>query len=184
MDGTPALPAVEPGPQRIGVDALPRHYPYLRRLARQTLTSPVEAIDPDDLVQDVMVKVLRRWPLLRFADERALAGYLQRAVINRARDAQRLAPRRVEGLELDLFHSPGPSPLDGVVAGEWRRRCAAALRQLRAGDRRVVLSRVVASLSFSAVAARTGHPSADAARKATTRALTRLRRQLSRASQG
>lgn len=182
MDGTQAFPAAEPGPEPVGVESLPRHYPFLRRLARQTLTSPVEAIDPDDVVQDVMVKVVRRWPLLRFADERALAGYLQRAVINRARDAQRLASRRVEGLELDTFHSPGPSPLDRVVAGEWRRRCAAALLQMRAGDRRVVLGRVVSSLSFGAVAARTGHPSADAARKATSRALARLRRQLSRAS--
>ena len=34
------------------------------------------------------------------------------------------------------------------------------------------------SLSFGDLAARTGHPSADAARKATARALGRLRRQL------
>jgi hypothetical protein len=36
----------------------------------------------------------------------------------------------------------------------------------------------MASLSFGDLAARTGHPSADAARKATVRALGRLRRKL------
>jgi DNA-directed RNA polymerase specialized sigma24 family protein len=118
--------------------------------------------------------VVRRWPLLRFADERALAGYLQRAVINRARDAQRQAPRWVD-VELDGMHSPRPSALDAMMAVECRSRCASALRQLRASDRRVVVGRVVQSLSYQDLARRSGPATPDAARKATGRALGRLR---------
>ena len=167
MDSTPAL----------SPDSLQRHYPFLRRVARQHLDVGLTDLDPDDVVQDVVLRVLRRWPLLRFGDERALAGYLHRAVVNRARDARRAAPRRVAA-DLDVLHSPRPTALDGLLSDEWRRRAAQALRQLRAGDRRVVVGRVVASLSFGELAARTGHPSADAARKATTRALGRLRQHL------
>ena len=82
MDGsTIPLPA-------LGLEALPHHVTALRRLARQTLAARYAYVDPDDVVQDVIVRVVRRWPLLRFADDRALAGYLQRAVINRARDVR------------------------------------------------------------------------------------------------
>jgi RNA polymerase sigma factor (sigma-70 family) len=158
----------------IGLDNLPLYFPYLVRVARQTLATRYAAIEPDDVVQDVMVRVVRRWPLLRFTDDRALAGYLRRAVVNRARDAQRRVPRLVE-VELDTILSPRPTALEGLVADEWKRRCAVALRDLRAGDRRVLVGRVVESLSYRDLAARTGHATADAARKATGRALARLR---------
>jgi RNA polymerase sigma factor (sigma-70 family) len=158
-------------------ESLFRHYPFLRRVARQHLVASAADLEADDVVQDVVLRVLRRWPHLRFSDERALAGYLHRAVVNRARDARRVAPRRA-GIDLDVLRSPRPTALDGLLSNEWRRRAAQALRHLRAGDRRVVLGRVVASLSFGELAARTGHPSADAARKATTRALGRLRQRL------
>lgn len=159
------------------LDHLPQYFPYLVRVARQALAPRYAQIDPDDVVQDVLVRVIRRWPLLRFADGRALAGYLHRAVINRARDAQRQAPRWVDA-ELDSMLSPRPTALEGLVAEEWSRRCGAALREMRAGDRRVLVGRVVHSLSYQDLAARTGHTTADAARKATGRALVRLRQRV------
>jgi DNA-directed RNA polymerase specialized sigma24 family protein len=160
MDRTASVTAASP----VGLDRLPRHFPYLLRVARQTLAARYSQIDPDDVVQDVLLRVVRRWPLLRFDDDRA-------------RDAQRQAPRWVDA-ELDLMFSPRPTALDGLMADEWKRRCAAALRELRAGDRRVVVGRVVESLSYQDLAARTGHVTADAARKATGRALGRLRTRL------
>jgi RNA polymerase sigma factor (sigma-70 family) len=165
------------GTSTISPESLHQHYPFLRRVARQHLTSASSGLDPDDVVQDVVVRVLRRWPALRFADDRALAGYLHRAVVNRARDASRLAPRW-SAVDLDALRSPRRSVLDGLVDDEWRRRAAHALGQLRSGDRRVVVGRVVEALSFGDLASRTGHPSADAARKATMRALGRLRQRL------
>jgi RNA polymerase sigma factor (sigma-70 family) len=167
MDGTTPLTP----------ESLHRHYPFLRRVARQHLTASCSGLDPDDVVQDVVVRVLRRWPQLEFSDDRALAGYLHRAVVNRARDARRLTPRW-SSVDPDLLRSQKRSALEGLVADEWRRRAAQALGQLRAGDRKVVVGRVVGALSFGALAVQTGHPSADAARKATARALGRLRRHL------
>lgn len=170
-------PRAEAAPS-LGVDALHRHYPFLRSVARRHLMAGGTDLEPDDVVQDVVVRVLRRWDLLRFDDDRALAGYLHRAVVNRARDARRLAPRW-SAADLDMVQSRRPSALDGLLADEWRRRATVAVHELRDGDRRVVLGRVVAALSFGELARRTGHPSADAARKATTRALGRLRQRLS-----
>jgi len=167
MDGTSTL----------SPESLHRHYPFLRSVARHHLASGACSLDPDDVVQDVVVRVLRRWPALHFSDDRALAGYLHRAVVNRARDARRLAPRW-SAVDPDSLRSTRCSALEGLVADEWRQRAGHALRQLRAGDRRVVVGRVVESLSFGDLATRTGHPSADAARKATARALGRLRRHL------
>lgn len=167
MDRTPTL----------SPESLHRHYPFLRRVARLHLADAGSGLDPDDVVQDVVVRVLRRWPELTFGDDRALACYLHRAVVNRARDARRHAPR-FAGVDLDSLRSPKRSALDGLVADEWRRRAAQALRQLRAGDRRVVIGRVVGAMAFGDLAVLTGHPSADAARKATARALRRLRDQL------
>src|SRR5262245_26811284 len=117
-----SMPVVSP-------DSLYRHYPFLRRIARQHLATSAD-LDPDDIVQDVVARVLRRWTALRFTDDRALAGYLHRAVVNRARDARRVAPRRVIA-DLELMLSPRPTALDGLIADEWRRRAAQALRQLR-----------------------------------------------------
>ncbi len=165
------------GTSTLSPESLHRHYPFLRSVARQHLTPGSSGLDPDDVVQDVVVRVLRRWPVLHFVDDRALAGYLHRAVVNRARDARRLAPRW-SAVDPDSLRSPRGSALDGLVAGEWRRRPRTRYDQLRAGDRRVVVGRVVESLSFGDLATRTGHPSADAARKATARALGRLRRHL------
>ncbi len=161
----------------LGMDALPRHYPFLRRVARRLLVTHGADVDADDVVQDVVVRVLRRWERLHFADDRALAGYLHRAVVNRARDAHRAGVRWTI-IDLDTMSSPRPSALDGLVAEEWRRRTVCALRRLSHTDRRVVVGRVVESLSFDALAASTGRPSPDAARKATARALARLRQQL------
>lgn len=172
MDGSTSIPIAA-----IGLEALTHHVTALRRLARQALAARYAYVDPDDVVQDVIVRVVRRWPLLRFADERALAGYLQRAVINRARDAQRQAPRWVD-VELDGMHSPRPSALEVMMAAECRCRSASALRQLRASDRRVVVGRVLQSLSYQDLARLSGHATPDAARKATGRALVRLRQRL------
>jgi RNA polymerase sigma factor (sigma-70 family) len=173
MERIECSPAAGP----VGLDRLPLHFPHLVRLARQTLATGYAQIDPDDVVQDVLLRVVRRWPLLRFEDDRALAGYLHRAVVNRARDAQRQSVRWVDA-ELDGLFSPRPTALEGLVADEWRRRCSVALRELRKGDRRVVVGRVVHSLSYQELAAWTGHATADAARKATGRALGRLRTRL------
>jgi DNA-directed RNA polymerase specialized sigma24 family protein len=50
-------------------------------------------VDTDDVLHDVLVRGLRRLPMLRFADESWLLAYLHRAVMNRLTDLHRRALR-------------------------------------------------------------------------------------------
>jgi RNA polymerase sigma factor (sigma-70 family) len=58
-------------------------YPGLRRFA--AAVGPIE-VDPDDLVQDALVRVLRRGPLGDLDDPQA---YLRRTIVNLASDRRR-----------------------------------------------------------------------------------------------
>jgi RNA polymerase sigma factor (sigma-70 family) len=58
-------------------------YPGLRRFA--AAVGPLE-VDPDDLVQDALVRVLRRGPLATLDDPQA---YLRRTIVNLAADRRR-----------------------------------------------------------------------------------------------
>lgn len=153
--------------------AIEQFYPLLRRVARRCLSPNVRDVDPDDLVQDVLMRTWRRFSALRFADAHGMKAYLSRAVANRARDERRRKRRWVD-LEAAELWSDG-SPLDDVLRMEARRLVRVALAQFRSGDRQVVVGRYVEDLPFSDLAAQAGYPSADAARKAATRALHKLR---------
>jgi RNA polymerase sigma-70 factor (ECF subfamily) len=63
-------------------------YPRLRRLA--AVAAPVE-VDPDDLVQDALVRVLRLGPLSRLDDP---AAYLTTVIVNLASNTRRGLGRR------------------------------------------------------------------------------------------
>jgi RNA polymerase sigma-70 factor (ECF subfamily) len=63
-------------------------YPRLRRLA--AVAAPLE-IDPDDLVQDALVRVLRRGPLSALDDPGA---YLSKVIVNLASNSRRGLGRR------------------------------------------------------------------------------------------
>ena len=63
-------------------------YPRLRRLA--AVAAPLE-VDPDDLVQDALVRVLRRGPLADLDDPGA---YLAKVIVNLASNSRRGLGRR------------------------------------------------------------------------------------------
>lgn len=63
-------------------------YRYLLTVARRQ-SRPDQAIEPEDLVQDVFVALLRAGVSHQFASRQHRLAYLARAVRNRARDAQR-----------------------------------------------------------------------------------------------
>lgn len=63
-------------------------YPRLRRLA--AIAAPME-VEPDDLVQDALVRVLRRGPLADLDDPGA---YLSRVIVNLASNSRRGLGRR------------------------------------------------------------------------------------------
>ena len=89
-------------------------YPGLRRFA--AAVGPVD-VDPDDLVQDALVRVLRRGSLNRLDNPLA---YLRRTILNLAADRRRglgrmrRAFRRVGAA--DTVHVDYPSDVDDLLA--------------------------------------------------------------------
>ncbi|MGL5827595.1 MAG: RNA polymerase sigma factor [Nocardioides sp.] len=71
-----------------------RVYPGLRRFAAVVGTHDT---DPDDLVQEALVKTLRRGSLHRLA---APSAYLRRTILNLVADSKRAAYRRTKAMVL------------------------------------------------------------------------------------
>lgn len=135
-------------------------YPSLRRFA--AVVGPPE-VDPDDLVQDAVARVLARGPLTSLEQP---AAYLRRTILNLAKDRRRGFARWrsavarhgvAEGGEADRY----PSDLS-------------ALLSLDPGDRAVLFLAFVEGFSFEEVASSLGCTPA-AARQRSTRARRRLR---------
>ena len=148
----------------------------LRRWAHGRLPpSSRDLVDTHDLVQDVLVQTFKRLDLFEVRGEGALHAYLRQALLNRVRDHLRRARRRPapEPLDHDTPDS-APSPLESYVGRELLRRYDQALARLSSQDRELIVSAVELQLAFEEIARITGRASAEAARKATRRALVRL----------
>jgi RNA polymerase sigma factor (sigma-70 family) len=132
----------------------------LRRLARAVRPPDVDA---DDLVQEALVRALRRGPL---SDLDQPAAYLARAVVNLARDHRRSVGRQRRLAPL-VTRSASTSEDDYPSD-------LADLLRVDPGDRAVLWLRVVEGHSHGEVAAILGI-TAGAARTRLSRALARLR---------
>jgi RNA polymerase sigma-70 factor (ECF subfamily) len=131
--------------------------------------------DTNDLVQDVLVQTFKRLDLFDVRGEGALHAYLRQALLNRIRDHIRRAQRRPTAVSLDPDQpDPAASPLETCVGRELLRRYDDALERLTVQDRELIVSTVEMGLDFEELARITRRASADAARKATRRALVRL----------
>lgn len=131
--------------------------------------------DTNDLVQDVLAQTFKRLDLFDVRGEGALHAYLRQALLNRIRDHIRRAKRRPSAASLDPDEpDPAPSPLETYVGRELLSRYDDALERLTSQDRELIVSTVEMGLDFEELAQITGRASADAARKATRRALIRL----------
>jgi DNA-directed RNA polymerase specialized sigma24 family protein len=73
----------------------------------------------------------------------------------------------------------GESPLALAVGAENLERYQQALGRLRAEEREAIIGRIEMGYTFQELADALGKPSADAARKATERALVRLAEEMS-----
>jgi RNA polymerase sigma-70 factor (ECF subfamily) len=131
--------------------------------------------DTEDLVQDTLLQTCRR---LRDFDARgagALQAYLRQALVNRVRDELRRKARQPPATGLDGFEAdPGVSPLEAAIGRESIGRYDRALTALAPDEREAVIGRVEMGYSYDELAEVLGKPTADAARKAARRALTRL----------
>lgn len=159
-----------------------RHLPPLQRWARGRLPKWARDLaDTDDLVQDTL---LRTFKIIGDFEPRrvgALQAYLRQAVLNRLRDELRRKARRPDATDLDgLEDVAAQSPLEAAVGRETVEDYEQALQRLRPEDREAIIARVEIGYTYDELAVALGKPSADAARKATSRALLRLAVEMNR----
>src|SRR4051812_4714571 len=120
-----------------------RYLPRLRRWAHGRL--PVWArgdLDTEDIVQDTLMKSVRRLDAFTPDHEGAFCAYVCEALRNRLRDALRRAVRRPPGEAYSHDQpAPDPSPLEQAVGGQVLARYESALQRLRQSDRELVVAR-------------------------------------------
>jgi RNA polymerase sigma factor (sigma-70 family) len=159
-----------------------RSLPALRRWASGRLPRWTrDLMDTDDLVQETVVRAIRRIDSFEPRHEGALQAYLRQAIVNRIRDEVRRTMRSPQAAPLDENEKDREaSPLEAAIGGEAVERYEAALARLRPEDREAIVARVEMDYSYEQVAQALGKPSPDAARMAVSRALLRLAEEMSR----
>ena len=161
-----------------------RYLPRLYRWARGRVpTWARDGVDTADIVQEVLLRTLRRLDAFEPQREGAVFAYLRRALLNRIRDQFRGISRRpqvdplIDGLD-ERVSSDDESPLDIVIAHSDRARYEAALKRLRPIDRQAIVASIELGYTYEQVALALDKPSAPAARLAVRRALIRLGREM------
>jgi RNA polymerase sigma-70 factor, ECF subfamily len=153
-----------------------RYLPRLRRWAHGRL--PVwarEHLDTEDIVQDTLMRSVRRIDTFTPQHEGAFCAYVCQALRNRLRDALRRASRRPSGPPPSPDEpAPDPSPLEQAVGRQLLSRYDAALLRLRESDRELVVARVELGLDYAEIAELCGKPTLAAVRVAVSRAIVRL----------
>ena len=159
-----------------------RFLPSLRRWASGRLPRWTrDLMDTDDLVQETVIRAVKRIDHFESRHEGALQAYLRQAVLNRIRDEVRRSKRSPVATPLDDNASDhGASPLENAIGAEALARYESALARLRPEEREAIVARVEMDGSYQEVAQALGKPSADAARMAVSRALLRLAEEMSR----
>ena len=159
-----------------------RYLPALRRWASGRLPRWTrDLMDTDDLVQETMIRALKRMDAFESRHEGALQAYLRQAIVNRIRDEVRRTMRSPTAAELSENESDrAASPLDLAIGHEAVERYEAGLARLRPEERQAIVARVEMDGSYQEVAQALGKPSADAARMAVGRALLRLAEEMNR----
>jgi len=153
-----------------------RVMPTLRSWAHRRLPLQSRGLrDTDDLVQDTMVRALRRLDEFEHRGEGAFLAYLRQILLNVVRDEWRAAQVRPAHEELGQLHpDPAPSLIEQAIGAEQLARFERALEQLPEEQRNAVMLRIEFGYSHHQIAEAIGKPSANAARMTVARALVRL----------
>jgi RNA polymerase sigma-70 factor (ECF subfamily) len=153
-----------------------RYLPRLRRWAHGRL--PIwarEHLDTEDIVQDTLLRSVRKLDVFAPRHERAFCAYVCEALRNRLRDALRRSARRPASAAIPDDEPAGdPSPLEIAVGRQTLGRYEQALQRLREPDRELIIARVELGLDYCEIADLLGRPSVGAVRVAISRALLRL----------
>ena len=157
-------------------DLIARYLPRLRRWASGRLPSWArEREDTDDLVQETVIKTLRKLEGFEPRHPGAFQAYLRQAVLNRIRDSIRRQERRPAPETLDEeMTSDRTSPLEQAIGAEALARYDAALATLPDRDQEVIIGRIEWGYDYDELARELGKPSSEAARVAVRRALLKL----------
>lgn len=131
---------------RSAVDALfARMFPWLRLRTRGRLPCCARGVlDTNDVVQDVLLRTIRRISGFESASSVAFRAYLLRAVDHRIRDELRRVGRRgTHGdlTEAELPAAGGRSPLEQLIDGQAWQRYLGALKKPSQRERRLIVSR-------------------------------------------
>ena len=161
-----------------------RFLPALRRWARGRLPRwSRDLMDTDDLVQETVIRAMKRIDQFESRHEGALQAYLRQAIVNRIRDEVRRAQRAPAAAALDeAERDRAASPLEVTIGREAVERYESALARLRPEEREAIVARIEMDCSYQEVAEALGKPSADAARMTVSRALLRLAEEMNRGS--
>jgi RNA polymerase sigma-70 factor (ECF subfamily) len=162
---------------RLALEALlARCLPALRRWAHGRLPAYARGmLDTNDLVQDAVIKAMRRLEVFESRHQGALLAYLRTSVMNQIFDLVDQHARRGDRAELpEQLADDRTSPLDRAIGSENLRRYEAALARLDAADREAIVARLEMQHSYDELAVILNKPSAAAARMAVTRAMKRL----------
>jgi RNA polymerase sigma-70 factor (ECF subfamily) len=162
-------------------DLLERLLPGLRTWAHGRLPRAARRrLDTGDLVQEAALGALAHLDESDLEQPLGVQAYLRQSIRHRVIDEIRRADRIELGSERGPDDAPdrAPSPEDGAIVSEERRRFRAALRRLDEEERILVVGRVDLELSYEELALATGRPTPDAARVATRRAVIKLAKEI------
>jgi len=170
------LARVQTGDQSAWDVLINRYLHPLKRLGHGRLRGHARSMsDTDDLVQDALVRTIKRLPQFDCRNRGALLAYLRRVLLNGIVDEARTCARRGTAVVLtDDCAEKGPSPLERVLTKEETVRYQAALRRLKPRDRQLIVLRVEQRLKYRELATQLCMASPNAARIALRRAVARL----------
>jgi RNA polymerase sigma factor (sigma-70 family) len=177
------LERMQKGDRSARDELIKRYWPRLERWARGRL--PVGARDLNDtadLVQDTLVAALDRLEDFEAEHDAALQAYFRVAILNRIRSLANRAHRRGTPVNLDssALLDRGPSPLEQAIGVEAMDCYERAMQRLGPDDRDAIHLRIELDLPYEDIATQLERPTVVAARKAVSRALYRLAREMQR----
>jgi RNA polymerase sigma factor (sigma-70 family) len=176
------LAEVQSGNKRALDELCRRYLPHLEDWASGRLPANRRDLsDTDDIVQEVMIRVMSNLDGFEPHNEAALLCYMRRAVRNRITDEIRRGGRRPVDQVVDIETAGGSdptTPLDHLMGVDLAERYESAMQRLNMTDQKILKARIEFDNDYEKVAAATGKPSAQAARMAASRAQARLATEL------
>jgi RNA polymerase sigma-70 factor (ECF subfamily) len=174
------LQRLQQGDDRAREELIRRYWPRLQHWARGRLPRGARDLyDTNDLVQETMVAALGRLDDFTPEHNGSLLAYLRTVILNRVRRLAQQVGNRGEKVEVDSrVFDPAPSPLEQAIGREVLERYESALRRLRTEDREAIHLRLELGLPYSEIAAEMNKPTLIATRKAVSRAVARLAREM------